>query len=167
MTHQTISLGTSWKLFSVTLKGRKTQHQHSEVIVVTGVQVMNVLLIKKSRSPSRESPIQGTASYPESSRKHDFKLLSALISFALFSKYIYKSKQQFFCYVSFLVPVFVDLHSTLLTLTIIPSKSKIQLFSISSLPCCAIWQRIQNRNVSLWHNAVTEHTTELLPFLKQ
>ena len=84
---------------------------------------------KENHDLPRENPRYGegdTASYPESSRKHDFKLISALISFALFSKYIYKSKPQFVFYVYFLFPVFVDLHSTVLTLTIIPSYQKIK-----------------------------------------
>ena len=40
--------------------------------------------------------------------------------------YIYKSKPQFVFYVYFLFPVFIDLHLTLITLTIISSYQKIK-----------------------------------------
>ena len=40
--------------------------------------------------------------------------------------YIYKSKPQFVFYVYFLFPAFIDLHSTLITLTIISSYQKIK-----------------------------------------
>ena len=48
--------------------------------------------------------------------------------------YIYKSKPQFVFYVYFLFPVFIDLHLTLITLTIISSYQKIKYNCLVSLP---------------------------------
>ena len=82
----------------------------------------------------------GPASYPESSRKQDFKLISALISFALFSIYIQvQATVCLLCLFSFPCIYRSTFDSNNPYNNILISKNKIQLFSISTLPSCSIW----------------------------
>ena len=84
-------------------------------------------------------------------------------------KYIHKSKPQLsFCLFSFPCICRSTFNSNN-PYNIMPSYiKKIQLFSISSLPSCAFGRVYRTQMfLHVWHNAVTEDTSELLSFLNQ